>query len=96
MCAIFTFIGEVNDNGFKGKAVDSIVDTLSHNFSFPTRENPEKNGELEVVYSTNRLVEDDGSSRLVASTTNVETSILDPHTGVIYAITGEWINTFIT
>lgn len=80
---------EVNDNGLKGKATDSITAPLSHNFTFPTRETLEKNGEHAVVCATTRLVEDDGGIREVANTTNVETSILDPHTGVIYAITDE-------
>ncbi|XP_057369280.1 BRCA2-interacting transcriptional repressor EMSY-like [Daphnia carinata] len=85
---------EVNDNGFKFKAADAVTAPLSHNFTpcnvqFPTRENLEKNGEHAVVCATTRLVEDDGGSREVANTTNVETSILDPHTGVIYAITDE-------
>ncbi|KAK4010584.1 hypothetical protein OUZ56_019726 [Daphnia magna] len=80
---------EVNDNGLKGKATDSITAPLSHNFTFPTRETLEKNGEHAVVCATTRLVEDDGGIREVANITNVETSILDPHTGVIYAITDE-------
>lgn len=88
MCNL-TFIEEVNDNGLKGKATDSITAPLSHNFTFPTRETLEKNGEHAVVCATTRLVEDDGGIREVANITNVETSILDPHTGVIYAITGK-------
>jgi len=80
-----SFTGDVNDYGVKAIAADSI--SRSYDFSFSTRENTEKNGEHVVVHTTSELVADTGG--IVTNAANVGTSILDPHTGVIYAITGK-------
>ena len=83
------FTGDVNDNGVKVIATDSIS-TRSYDFSFSTRENTEKNGEHVVVHTPSlgtELVADTGG--ILANAANVGTSILDPRTGVIYAITGK-------
>jgi hypothetical protein len=80
------FTGDVNDNGVKVIAADSIS-TRSYDFSFSTRENAEKNGGHVVVHTTSELVADTGG--IVTNAANVGTSILDPHTGLIYAITGK-------
>lgn len=78
-------LGEEKDNRLKTLSLDSEGASHSYDFNYPTRENVEQNGE---ILQTATQIEIETES-VIIDTPHLESSILDPQTGVLYTTTGK-------
>ena len=75
----------------KPTTTESVTVARSYDFSFPTRESIEKNGEHIIVHTSSQLEEDTGGG---VACPKMESSILDPQTGMIYTTMGKILSPF--